>query len=93
MDSKNSAGLESPIQENALQDKPLTINEAATFLNLSPGYIYKLTHRRLLPYSKPFGKKIFFDRSELLALLKKKRVKTNEELNSIASAAVNGGSR
>jgi hypothetical protein len=56
-------------------------------------YIYKLTHRRLLPYSKPFGKKIFFDRSELLALLKSRRVKTVEELNSIASAKVNGGNR
>ena len=43
------------------QTKPLTLVEAAKFLDLSPSHLYKLTSERKIPHFKPNGKKIYFD--------------------------------
>ena len=52
--------------EEANQTKPLTIQETAKFLNLSQSHLYKLTSERKIPHFKPSGKKIYFDKSELV---------------------------
>ena len=41
--------------------KPLTLKEAAEFLDLSQSHLYKLTSERKIPHFKPNGKKIYFD--------------------------------
>ena len=43
----------------------LTLDECALYTGMAKSYIYKLTHEGVIPYSKPNGKKIFFDRLEL----------------------------
>ena len=53
------------------QTKPLTLPEAAKFLNLSQSHLYKLTSERKIPHFKPSGKKIYFDKSELVQWLKR----------------------
>lgn len=45
--------------------KVLTLDEGCKYLGYSKSYVYKLTSAGILPYSKPNGKNIFFDR-ELL---------------------------
>ena len=40
----------------------LTLPEAADYLGLSKSYLYKLTSKKILPHSKPLGKKLFFKR-------------------------------
>ena len=59
-----------------LENKPLTFREACRYLNLSASYLYKLTHRKAIPYYKPTGKKVFFDRSQLDAFLRQGPVAT-----------------
>jgi excisionase family DNA binding protein len=67
-------------------DRPLCFTEAATYLNCSHSYLYKLTHKRLVPFFKPLGKKLFFKRADLEKLLYSNPVKTHAE---IEQAAVN----
>ena len=43
----------------------LTLEKAADYLGFKPSYMYKLTHRRLIPFYKPTNKKIYFLKSDL----------------------------
>lgn len=47
------------------QKKILSFIEGCEYLGYKPGYVYKLTSAGILPFSKPNGKKIFFDRAKL----------------------------
>ena len=66
----------------------LTFKEGASYLNLSESYLYKLTHLRRIPFSKPNGKKIFFDRVQLDIWLMQNPVMTTEQLECAASTHV-----
>lgn len=43
----------------------LTFKEGVQFLGYTKSYVYKLTSGGILPYSKPNGKSIFFEREKL----------------------------
>ena len=43
----------------------LTIEEACSYTGYAKAYIHKLTSKRELPFSKPNGKAIFFERKNL----------------------------
>ncbi|PNW27217.1 helix-turn-helix transcriptional regulator [Formosa algae] len=43
----------------------LTLEEACEYTGLSKSYMYKLTSLRLIPYSKPSGKLVFFSKESL----------------------------
>lgn len=45
----------------------LNLEEACDLLGFKKSYIYKLTSQGLIPYSRPTGKKLFFDREKLEA--------------------------
>lgn len=45
--------------------KVLSFEEGCKYLGYSKSYIYKMTSSGILPFSKPNGKKIFFDREKL----------------------------
>ncbi len=66
-------------------DRPMSFNEACRYLNYSKSYLYKCTCKRLIPFYKPGGKKIFFSKKELDEWIYKYRVKTNTELDEIAN--------
>lgn len=68
--------------ENLLlnQKSVLSFNEAARYTNFSKSHLYKLTSMKQIPFYKPRGKYIFFDRLELEKWLKRNRVKTDEEI-------------
>ena len=58
----------------------LNINELADYTGYSKSYIYKLTSRNAIPYFKPSGKAIFFDRVEIDTwLLKNKHRQVKED--------------
>ena len=40
----------------------LNFDEACQYLGYKKSYVYKLTSSGVLPYSKPNGKRIYFDR-------------------------------
>ena len=43
----------------------LNIRELSDYTGYSISYIYKLTSRNAIPYFKPSGKAVFFDRMEI----------------------------
>jgi excisionase family DNA binding protein len=53
--------------EQITQNRVLTFEQACEYLGYKRSYMYKLTSAGVLPYSKPNGKHIFFDREKLEA--------------------------
>ena len=47
------------------QSKVLTFEQGCQYLGYAKSYVYKLTSAGILPYSKPNGKSIFFEREKL----------------------------
>jgi excisionase family DNA binding protein len=45
-----------------LDKRVLNFDEACAYLGYKKSYVYKLTSAGVLPYSKPNGKRIYFDR-------------------------------
>ena len=43
----------------------LNLEEACAYLGYKKSYLYKLTSAGIVPFSKPNGKKIFFDKAKL----------------------------
>ena len=63
----------------------LSFEEAAYYTSMSKSYLYKLTSQNLVPYYKPSGKLIYFDKSELDKWLLKNRNQTKDELETKAN--------
>lgn len=58
--------IEKHLRELSLLKKDvLTIIEAAEYLEISQSHLYKLTSTGSIPYYKPNGKKVYFNRPEL----------------------------
>ena len=60
------------------------VEEAAKYLNISTGHLYRLTSTHEIPFSKPNGKHIFFERK---ALDDWKRRNSNREIERQAALA------
>ena len=54
--------------------------EASAFLGITMSQLYKLTHFQQIPFYKPSGKLIMFERKELIAWVRKGRVMSTSEL-------------
>ncbi|AZA51556.1 helix-turn-helix transcriptional regulator [Chryseobacterium sp. G0201] len=77
--------IEQILKAQSLQNKKvLNIDEVAHFTGLSKLYLYKLTSKNEIPHSKPNGKNIFFNKSEIEEWLLRNRQATNEELEAEA---------
>jgi len=50
-----------------MNKRVLSFSEGCKFLGISESYGYKLTMNNILPFSKPNGKTIYFDRDKLEA--------------------------
>ena len=58
----------------------LNIRELSEYTGYSISYIYKLTSRSAIPYFKPSGKAVFFDRMEIdVWLLKNKHLQVKDD--------------
>ena len=62
----------------------LTLPEAADYLGLSKNYLYKLTSKNLIFYSKPLGKRIFFQRELLDKWALRNSNKSEDDLHKLA---------
>lgn len=68
--------------------KVLTFDEACDYTGLSRSYLYKLTSSGVIPYSKPNGKVIFFDKEKLNKWLLKNARKSAGEIKEEALSYV-----
>ena len=65
------ASVPTPIKSDYMD-----VNEVATYLKMSTSHIYTLTSKRQIPHIKVLGKKVLFDKTEILDWLKSKKVST-----------------
>lgn len=66
------------------QKEILTADEAARYLGMTKNALYKLTHNRIIPFSKPNGKMCYFRRTDLEDWMMSNPVATTSELNAKA---------
>ncbi len=71
--------------KSTIEKKMLTFKEACEYAGIKPSYMHKLTAARRIPFSKPCGKKIYFDKAELDEWMRGNRVKTIDEINDEAA--------
>lgn len=62
----------------------LSLEEASDYTGISKSYLYKLTARGEIPFSKPRGKRIYFSREKLDDWLLSNQSKSREEIKSEA---------
>ena len=74
--------IESMLKQEEVQ--MMSFEDAQKYLNYSKAYLYKLTFSRKIPYYKPNGKMIYFNKAELDKWLMKNRVLTNEDIEALA---------
>lgn len=78
--------LETLIEEqNLIGKEVLNFNEAAKYLELSHSHLYKLTSAGNIPFYKPNGKKLYFNRLELDEWLLRNRNSTQDEIEQQAA--------
>lgn len=66
-------------------EKPLTFEEARAFLQVSKSTLYKLTHKKLIPFSKPGGKVLYFKKADLINWMNSNPVKSAEQIDEVAT--------
>lgn len=77
------------IEEQLSQQKSVfTLEEVATYTQLSKSYLYKLTSRGDIPHSKPNGKQVYFDKAEIDSWLLRNKTKTNSSIDIETSLAL-----
>ncbi len=64
----------------------LCLDDVALLTGLSKSYLYKMTCQKQIPYYRPSGKQIYFDRSEIETWMKQNRVQTQQEAEQMAAA-------
>ncbi len=69
------------LQQNMLKKDILSLTEASTYLNMSPSFVYKLTSTNCIPYYKPNGKKIYFQKKDLDNWVLQNRCLSSEEID------------
>jgi excisionase family DNA binding protein len=73
------------LDQNLILKNVLNFNEAAIFIEVSHSHLYKLTSSGKIPFYKPNGKKIYFNRVELEEWLLRNRNETDAEIEQKAA--------
>lgn len=68
------------------QKEILNIDEAVEYLNMSRSWLYKLTSTHQIPFYKPNGRFLYFDRSELDKWIRSALVRSESQLNDQVNA-------
>lgn len=58
----------------------LTVEEAAKFMGIARSSLYKMTSDQLIPFYRPNGKMIYFEKSDLLEWVRQNREDSNAEI-------------
>lgn len=62
----------------------LTVEEAAKFMGMARSSLYKMTSDQTIPFYRPNGKMIFFEKRDILSWIRKNRVSSREEIEEEA---------
>lgn len=69
-----------------MDKKILNLKEAAAFTGLSTATMYKLTHEKKIPFSKPGGKVIYFRLEDLEAWMLSAPILCKSQIESKAAS-------
>ncbi|RAV28897.1 helix-turn-helix transcriptional regulator [Sinomicrobium soli] len=72
----------------AFNKRVLTFDEACDYTGISKSYLYKLTSENRIPFSKPNGKVIFFEREKLENWLLRNHRRSRQETKDEALSHV-----
>jgi len=73
---KKLDNIETMLQQQNINTKEvLSFSEASLLLDVSHSHLYKLTSTKQIPHYCPQGKKLYFERAELLQWMMKKAIK------------------
>ena len=67
----------------------LTVEDLINYTGFSRSYIYKLVHKSIIPYSKPNGKTLFFQKKEIDEWLLQNKSKSISQLEKEAINYIN----
>ena len=67
--------------------KVLNVDDVVTLTGMTKAYIYTLTSRREIPFYKPNGRLIFFNRDEIEAWMMRGNVTPDSETEEAAALA------
>lgn len=62
----------------------LTVEDLINYTGFSRSYIYKLVHKKIIPYSKPNGKSLFFQKKDIDNFLLRNKSKSLYEIEQEA---------
>lgn len=62
----------------------LTVEDLINYTGFSRSYIYKLVHKSVIPYSKPNGKTLFFQKNEIDEWLLQNKSLSNSQIEQKA---------
>jgi excisionase family DNA binding protein len=57
-----------------------SLEEAALYIGVSRSQMYRLTHLHMIPFYKPSGKLVFFEKAELNKWLRQDQVKSDSQI-------------
>ena len=70
--------------------QPLTVDDAVEFTGIPRASIYQLIFKKKIPCYRPFGRTIFFKKSELEDFLFRRKQAADYEVSEQANAILNG---
>lgn len=72
-------------QNHQTDEKYLDVTQLAEYLNKKKSQIYKMTHKRVINYYKPGGKKIYFKKSDIDNWIEQNKIKSKKEIEESAN--------
>lgn len=66
----------------------MSLSEIAEFTGVSESQIYKLTASKKIPFSRPFGRAMYFDRLEVEEWLLSFRIQTEKDTQREANSQI-----
>jgi len=67
----------------------LNVEDLINYTGYKRSYIYKLVHNNILPFSKPNGKTLFFEKSEIDTWLLQNKSKSISQIEEQANDYIN----
>ncbi len=67
----------------------LTVEDLINYTGYKRSYIYKLVHNNVIPFSKPNGKSLFFEKTEIDAWLLQNKSQSESQIEDKANDYIN----
>jgi excisionase family DNA binding protein len=67
-------GRPKKVAQEPIKSDYMEVSDVASYLRMSVSHVYTLTSKREIPHIKLSGKKLLFDKSEIMEWLKSKKV-------------------